>query len=56
MYLISILGIDELFFLDDPHAVASYAPGRMAPNTAFGLLYAVNSFTSAFCKKERLCT
>ena len=32
------LGIDELFFLDDPHAVATYAPGRMAPNTAFGLL------------------
>jgi PAS domain S-box-containing protein len=32
------IGIDELLFLDDPHAVDSYAPGRMAPNTAFGLL------------------
>ncbi len=32
------IGIDEMFFKDDPVAVATYAPGRMALNTAIGLM------------------
>lgn len=30
-------GLDELFFSDAPHALATFAPGRMALHTAIGL-------------------
>jgi PAS domain S-box-containing protein len=47
------LGIDEVLFRDDPGAVATSAPGRMAPNTALGLVLAAVALWGSWGRRER---
>lgn len=44
-------GIDELIFPDDPHPVATYAPGRMALNSAIAFILTGISLIYQSCRR-----